>query len=102
MPRRSGLVGLVALVGIAVVLAPAAGAGGPPATKSLSTTQRAWDRYGDAGHNDRWTGGQLAGSARLPDKRWVFDFATSYLGTVKAGNRSADTPAVDNLLVVAD
>ena len=68
----------------------------------LTAVQKAWDGYGNAAHNDRWTGGQLAGSAALPDGRTVFSFYTSYLGTVKNGSRPANAPSVNNLLVVSD
>ncbi|GAA4721703.1 DUF5005 domain-containing protein [Phytohabitans rumicis] len=57
--------------------------------------------YGDAGGH--WTGGDSTASVLLPDGRVVWLFSDTFLGTVNAdGSRPANTPMVNNTIVVQE
>ncbi|WP_231605698.1 fibronectin type III domain-containing protein, partial [Micromonospora sp. HK10] len=60
-----------------------------------------FNTYGDAGGH--WTGGDSTASVALPDGRVAWLFSDTFLGTVNAdGTRPANTPMVNNTLVVQD
>ena len=100
MRARFALTSLVGLAGVvATVLAPAAEAA--YTTAPLKPLQVLFDKYGNAGKGDTWTGGTLDQAVTLPDGRTLWVFGRTYLGTVaKNGSRAADTPFVANSYVV--
>src|SRR5688500_3925696 len=106
--RVSAAVGSVlVLVSSAIVqqvrVAAAAASVAAPAPAAM-TAEHVGDMfrvYGDAGGH--WTGGDSTVSVRLPDGRVVWLFSDTFLGSVNPdGSRPAETPMVNNTIVVQD
>lgn len=106
--RVSAAVGSVlVLVSSAIVqqvrVEAAAASVAAPAPEAMTAEQvgEMFRVYGDAG--GQWTGGDSTVSARLPDGRVVWLFSDTFLGSVNPdGSRPAETPMVNNTIVVQD
>ncbi|CCH22057.1 fibronectin type III domain-containing protein [Micromonospora lupini] len=100
--RWTGAALVVALatgVGLFGTLSPAAAV--PTGGIAAADLNSMFNSYGDAGGH--WTGGDSTASVALPDGRVAWLFSDTFLGTVNAdGSRPANTPMVNNTIVVQD
>jgi fibronectin type 3 domain-containing protein len=88
---------LTAVIAVSVQPSPAAAV--PVGGMAAQDLNVMFNAYGDAGGH--WTGGDNTASVVLPDGRVAWLFSDTFLGTVNAdGSRPANTPMVNNTLVV--
>lgn len=87
--RRPRLRSALAALTVAAVWAGTSVHAAPPRVVRDVALQRLFDRYGDAGRNDRWTGSDSAISIPLPDGRVLWTGGDTFLGTVH-GDHSRD------------
>ncbi len=99
--RIGGALAAVLAAGVGLVGTSSPATATPAGGIAAGTLNTMFGTYGDAGNH--WTGGDSTASVVLPDGRVAWLFSDTFLGTVNAdGSRPANTPMVNNTLVVQD